>query len=118
MLTMIKGIGTDIIEIDRIRKSIERFGSRFYKRIFTANELDYCLKHQDPVPSLAARFAAKEAIAKALGTGIGTHLSWLDIEIRNNSEGCPEVFIPKNRYHIKLSISHCHAYATATAIWT
>ena len=69
---MILGTGVDIIEVDRIRGSYERFGERFVRRILSDSELGYCLAHRDPAPFLAARFAAKEAISKAFGTGIGS----------------------------------------------
>ena len=78
---MIKGLGNDILEIDRIRRVIESHGSQFYKKIFNQRELEYCLAHKDVATFLAGRFAAKEAIAKAMGTGFGASLSFLDIEI-------------------------------------
>ena len=119
-----KGLGNDIIEIERIRKTIERHATHFYKKIFTERELDYCLKHQDPALSLAGRFSAKEAIAKALGTGFGKSISWLDIEILNDENGRPYVEFSDSfnqsfsHPKILISISHCKTYATAVAIWT
>ena len=114
----ILGIGNDIIEIDRIRDSLEKFGKAFYSKLFTETEIEYCLSHSDPATRFAGRFAAKEAIAKALGFGFGKHLAWHDIEIINNAIGKPEVFT-KNLEDpsIQISISHCKAYATAVAIW-
>src|SRR5574342_249612 len=85
----ILGIGNDIIEIDRIRNSIDTHGLRLISRIFTTKEQDYCLKYKDPVPHFAGRFSAKEAVVKALGTGFGEHASWLDIEILNDPSGKP-----------------------------
>src|SRR5277367_6192988 len=85
------GIGNDIIEIERIRKSIDTHGLRLIARLFTTKEQDYCLKYKDPVPHFAARFSAKEAIVKALGTGFGEHASWLDIEVLNEPNGKPVV---------------------------
>ncbi len=111
----ILGLGTDIIEIERIKESLTKFGASFYTKLFTQREIDYCLSHKDPTPYFAGRFAAKEAIAKALGCGFGKDLSWHDIEIVNNDLGKPEVFM-KNDSFIILSISHCRTYATATAI--
>ena len=73
---MIIGIGIDIIEVSRIAASYERFGERFLNRILLPNEIAYCLSHKVPGPFLAARFAAKEAISKAFGTGIGAQLGW------------------------------------------
>lgn len=119
----IKGLGNDIVEIDRVRKSYERHGYRFLTRLFSEKEQDYCLKFKDPVPHLAARFSAKEAIAKALGTGFGEHLSWLDIEIVNDSSGKPSVHFSQslkeklNDPLVLISISHCELYASTSAIW-
>ena len=79
---MILGIGIDIIEVARIASSYEKFGERFVNRILHADEIAYCLSHKNPAPFLAARFAAKEAISKAFGTGIGAALGWQDMEIR------------------------------------
>ena len=79
---MVIGVGTDLIEIDRVEASIERFGERFLERIFTPGEIDYCLKKKSSAESFAARFAAKEAGAKALGTGISRGVSWKEIEVR------------------------------------
>ncbi|MGE3842885.1 MAG: holo-ACP synthase [Vicinamibacterales bacterium] len=75
------GLGLDATEIDRVRDLMERFGPRFLNRIFTAHELDYCMAHRDPAPSLAARFAAKEAGMKALGTGRAFGVLWKDVEV-------------------------------------
>jgi holo-[acyl-carrier protein] synthase len=111
----ILGLGTDIIEIERIKDSLAKFGASFYTKLFTQREIDYCLSHKDPAPYFAGRFAAKEAIAKALGCGFGKDLSWHDIEIVNNNLGKPEVLI-KNNNQIIVSISHCRTYATATAL--
>ncbi len=113
---MIAGIGTDIIEIDRIRESIEKHGSHFLDRLFSKKEQDYCHKYKDSAPHFAGRFAAKEAIGKALGTGFGAELSFLDIEIINDESGKPVVLLEKE-LKIHLSISHCNSFATATAIW-
>lgn len=119
----IKGLGNDIIEIERVRQSIERHGQHFLNRLFTQQEQDYCYKFKDPVPHFAGRFAAKEAIAKALGTGFGADLSWHDMEILGDAHGKPEVHLSegaKNRFHtprILVSISHSTSHATAVAIW-
>src|SRR6202051_5253959 len=88
---MILGIGIDIIEVARIQASYERFGERFLNRILHPKEISYCLSHKAPAPFLAARFAAKEAISKAFGTGIGAQLGWLDIEIVRKESGGPLV---------------------------
>lgn len=120
---MIKGLGTDIIEIDRIRDSVARHGAHFIDKIFTQAEQDYCTRYNDPLPNYAGRFAAKEAVVKALGTGFGKDIACLDVEIINDRHGKPSVCLssrcsaelgdPK----ILVSISHCRLYATATAIW-
>ena len=117
------GIGTDIIEIERIRKSIDTHGLRLISRLFTTKEQDYCLKYKDPVPHFAGRFSAKEAVVKALGTGFGEHASWLDIEILNEKSGKPSVYLSGslekklNGTSILISISHCQLYVTAFAVW-
>lgn len=119
----ILGIGNDIIEIERIRKSIETHGLRILSRLFTTKEQDYCLKYKDPVPHFAGRFSAKEAIVKALGTGFGEHASWLDIEIINENSGKPNVHFSSTLEKrlkgtsVLVSISHCQLYVTAFAVW-
>jgi holo-[acyl-carrier protein] synthase len=75
------GIGIDAAEIDRIRSTIARYGDRFICRIFTEQEIAYCRRHRDPAPSFAARFAAKEATMKALGTGHSRGVLWRDVEV-------------------------------------
>jgi holo-[acyl-carrier protein] synthase len=122
---MILGIGTDIIEVSRIQSSYERFGERFVNRILLPGEIAYCLSHKAPAPFLAARFAAKEAISKAFGTGIGAQLSWQDMEIRRKESGEPYVILhgageillkERGAKHVLISISHTQAHATAVAI--
>src|SRR4051794_2332992 len=90
---MILGVGIDIIEVARIQSSYERFGERFLNRILHPNEICYCLSHKAPAPFLAARFAAKEAISKAFGTGIGAQLSWQDMEVGRKESGEPFVIL-------------------------
>lgn len=122
-MTDILGLGTDILEIDRIRTSIEEHGEKFLNRLFTEEERRYCDRHQDPIPHYAARFSAKEAIVKALGTGFGKEISWQDIEIVKDPKGKPCVhFSPKLQLHLSspavlISISHEKHYVTATALW-
>ncbi len=88
---MIVGSGIDLIEIERIEDSVERFGQRFLDRVFTAAEQAYCLGRRRAAESLAARFAAKEAAAKALGTGISHGVSWREIEIVRAASGKPDL---------------------------
>lgn len=120
---MIVGIGCDIVEIPRLEMSIKRFRHRFISKLFTSKEQEYCNKFEKPAPSFAGRFAAKEAIAKALGVGFGEELSWLDIEIVNNEQGKPHVILSETiqkKYQfprIHVSISHCESYAIAYAIY-
>src|SRR5262249_50341880 len=90
---MILGVGIDIIEVSRIQASHERFGERFLNRILHPNEIAYCLSHKIPAPFLAARFAAKEAISKAFGTGIGAELGWRDMEVGRKESGEPFVIL-------------------------
>lgn len=119
---MIHGVGTDIIEVKRIEESIKRFGQRFLDRIFTLHEQEYCLYHSDASRHFAGRFAAKEAIVKALGTGFRDGTNWQDIEITNDTQGKPVVYLSSRlkehfgNVHIHLSISHGRDYATACAI--
>lgn len=118
----VQGVGTDIIEIRRIKEAIDRHGERFIDRIFTAKEKKYCQQYQDQVARFAGRFAAKEAILKALGTGLQPEITWQEIEVINDGQGKPEVHLSprlKRSFpmaHLFISISHCDDYATATAI--
>lgn len=86
---MILGVGTDLIETSRVETSWKRFGERFLGRIFLPAEIEYCLGMKFPARHLAARFAAKEAVSKAFGTGIGSRLGWKDIEVRRREGGQP-----------------------------
>jgi holo-[acyl-carrier protein] synthase len=122
---MILGIGTDLIEVARIAKAYEKFGARFASRILLADEIAYCESHRNPAPFLAARFAAKEAISKAFGTGIGAQLGWQDMEIRRRESGEPWVqlhgkgkilFEARGASQLLVTLSHTENYATATAV--
>ena len=83
------GIGVDVIECSRIQRSIERFGDRFLHRVFTEGEIEYSMSMKFPERHLAARFAGKEAVAKAFGTGIGKAMGWRNIDIRKKESGEP-----------------------------
>jgi holo-[acyl-carrier protein] synthase len=83
------GIGVDLVECARIEHSIERFGDRFLNRVFTAGEIEYSKSMKYPARHLAARFAAKEAVSKAFGTGIGKAMGWRDIDVRKKPSGEP-----------------------------
>lgn len=117
------GMGTDLVEISRIEESITKFGERFLEKIFLPSEIRYAQSQARPAVHLAARFAAKEATAKAFGTGIGESLSWLGMEIGRHASGEPFL-----RFHASaadlahsrgitrslLSLSHTQTLATAT----
>ncbi|MEM8629505.1 MAG: holo-ACP synthase [Chlamydiota bacterium] len=117
-----KGIGVDIIAVDRIRNTIGRYGEHFLRRVFTKRERAYANKHRDPSLRLAVRFAAKEAVAKALGEGIGKHLGWHDIEILRSHQGGPRALLSQKAAayfddpRIHLSLSHEKQYAVAYAV--
>ena len=122
---MILGIGIDIIEIARITASLEKFGERFGQRILLPDEIAYCMSHKDSAPFVAARFAAKEAVSKAFGTGIGAQLGWQDMEIGRKDTGGPYVILHgkglellsrRGARCVHLSLSHTEKYATAVAI--
>ncbi len=118
------GIGIDVVEVQRIGSSIDEFGDKFLNRIFTEREQAYCSSQKRPMIHYAARFAAKEAIAKAFGTGIGKDIAWTDMEIVRESSGEPKVvmsgmgkdFAEKIKVvDIKISLTHAEHYAAANA---
>ena len=90
---MITGIGIDVIQNERIRESIQRFGERFLNRIYTEHEKEYCQKCAKPELHYAARFAAKEATFKALGTGWAAGVKWRDVEVQRLASGKPELHL-------------------------
>src|SRR5213596_2846750 len=90
---MITGIGVDVIQNDRLRDSIQRFGDRFLNRIYTEGEMGYCKKCANPDIHFAARFAAKEAAFKALGTGWAKGVKWKDVEVKRLPSGKPELHL-------------------------
>ncbi len=119
---MIVGVGNDIVEIERIRKSCENYGEKFLEKIFTPSERAYVAPQSNPYPSLAARFAAKEALIKALRVGkFHTH-NWTDAEVIVHSTGIPEIKTYRNLEKelkgkkIHLSLSHSDNYASAIVI--
>ena len=77
----VRGIGVDVVKVERLAESLERFGERMERRLFTEGELEYCRRHKSPLPHLAARFAAKEAAFKAIGTGLSGGVSWKQAEV-------------------------------------
>lgn len=116
---MIKGIGVDIIEIERIRESIETRGDRFLEKVFTPQEIAYCAAKQNSAQHYAARFAAKEAMSKALSTGWAGEFRWKDVELTNDPSGQPHISLhgplrdelAGNSVHVSLSHSHSHVVA-------
>lgn len=111
---MIEGIGVDIVSVERIKKIYERFGKKFLTRVFTEEEISYSFSHSNPFPHLAARFAVKEAVIKALRKP--DELKLKDIEIKNNSDGSPEVKIPGLDKKFLISISHEKDYTVAMVV--
>ena len=119
------GIGVDVIECSRIQRSIERFGDRFLHRVFTDGEIEYSMSMKFPERHLAARFAGKEAVAKAFGTGIGKAMGWRNIDIRKKESGEPflvfsgpaEAFAAERGVASALiTLSHTENYAVACAV--
>lgn len=114
-ITMIVGSGIDLIEIARIHQSMERFGQRFLDRVFTPAEQAYCLrKRRTAAESLAARFAAKEAGAKALGTGISRGVNWLEIEVVREPGGRPTLQFTGRAAQIARTLGVSHAALSLT----
>lgn len=111
-------VGVDIVDLARIRSIYERFGQTFMKKILTEAEMRQCLSKPDPVASLAGRFAAKEAVSKALGSGIAGGLSWQSIEVLNDNAGKPQVTLHRADLscRVRLSISHDRHSAVAVAL--
>lgn len=121
----VKGLGVDLVEVGRLRRAVERWKERFLRRIFTQAELDYCLTRRDPIPHLAARFAAKEACLKALGTGLRLGVSWRELEVLRERGQPPTLVLSgrskaiglsKGATHVLLSLTHDGDYAFAQAI--
>jgi holo-[acyl-carrier protein] synthase len=123
---MVLGIGTDLIEIERVQASIDRFGERFLARLFTPGEIAYCQrKKKNSTESFAARFAAKEAGAKALGTGISRGVSWLEIEVKRKPGERPTLHLSGRAAElaaalgvrrVQLSLTHSRELAMAVVV--
>ena len=122
---MVLGIGTDLTEIARIESSVARFGDRFLQRVFTADEIRFCLRKKSSGESFAARFAAKEAGAKALGTGISRGVSWREFEVRRQPGQRPTLHLSGRAAelanslgvaNISLSLTHSRDLAMAVVI--
>lgn len=122
---MIVGLGIDLVDTERIDSAWKRFGERFVNRILLEEEKAYCMSHRNPAPFIAARFAAKEAVSKALGSGIGPLLGWHDIEVRHKETGAPyielhgkgqELLSNLKANVIHLTLTHTAANSIAMAI--
>ncbi len=119
------GIGTDIIECDRIAEMLEKHGDYFLDRVYTSRELEYCRGRKAAVQHYAGRWAAKEAVLKALGTGWSRGIAWTDIEVVNEMGGRPRIELGGKAVDVAaelgirevlISISHCRSHAVAYAI--
>ncbi|WP_183812186.1 holo-ACP synthase [Tunturibacter empetritectus] len=123
---MVLGVGTDLIETKRIKESIERYGEQFLERVFTAGEIAYCVrKKKNAAESFAARFAAKEAGAKALGTGISRGITWKELEVRREASGKPTLHLSGRAAElakamgvrrVQLSLTHSRELAMAVVV--
>ncbi len=116
------GIGIDLVEISRVRELLDRWGERFYSKVFIREEIAYCLEKADPAASFAARFAAKEAFAKALGTGIGEACGWKDFAVLPGGGERPRPWLsPRVRQRlgecrVHVSLSHTNLGAVALVV--
>lgn len=121
------GVGVDLVEVERIRKSRENHGDHFLEKVFTEEEREYCLGMSDPDPHLAARFAAKEAVSKAFGTGIGAEIGWRSVSVARDPNGAPLVKLDDQATaklnslggsKVLISLSHLTNQAAAFAVVT
>jgi holo-[acyl-carrier protein] synthase len=121
----VRGIGIDLVPISRMRQVMERWQERFVTRVFTAAEIAYCRSRKDPAPHFAARFAAKEAGLKALGTGLRLGVSWRELEVRRERGGPPvlvlsgrsqEIGLSRGGSRMLLTLTHDGDYAMAQAL--
>ncbi len=119
------GIGVDLVECARIQHSLDRFGDRFLRRVFTEGEIKYCMSMKFPARHLAARFAAKEAVSKAFGTGIGKAMGWRDIDVHKKPSGEPFLVLgggaeklarERGVTNALITLSHSHEHAVATIV--
>ena len=116
------GIGIDLAKIPRMREVVTRWDERFLRRVFTDDEIAYCRRRRDPIPHFAARFAAKEAALKALGTGLRMGVSWRELEVRRERGQAPtmalsgrsrEIAVAKGARSVLVSLTHDGDYALA-----
>jgi len=118
----IEAVGVDLVEISRIKLAIERYGERFMGRVFTPWEIQYCLSKANPELSFAGRFAVKEAVFKAIGTGFSNGVKWTSVEVVNDKNGQPQVRLGMaitsliGDKKVIISLSHTRDLAVASAI--
>lgn len=119
------GIGTDIVENLRIAQMIERHGELFLRRVYTPHEIEYCRVRKASTQHYAGRWAAKEAVLKAIGTGWSRGIRWLDVEVRNEDGGPPRVTLRGGALQVSrqagvaeilISIAYCRSHAVAYAL--
>lgn len=122
---MIVGVGVDLVKVPRIRAALERWGDRFLTRVFTERERTYATRRREPAPHLAGRFAAKEAVFKALGVGLRLGVRWREVEVVNNARGKPELVLTGQTKRLSetlgvtathMSLSHDSDYAIAEVV--
>jgi holo-[acyl-carrier protein] synthase len=119
---MVESVGIDLAEISRIKEAIDRYGDRFLGRVFTPWEIQYCLSKINPASSFAGRFAVKEAVFKAIGTGFAEGVKWTSVEVVNDRRGQPTVRLGRGivnhigQRKIVISLSHTKEYAVASAV--
>ncbi len=121
----VRGIGVDLVQIPRMRDVVDRWQERFLNRVFTAGEIAYCRARRDPIPHFAARFAAKEAGLKALGTGLSMGVNWRELEVRRERGQAPTLVLhgrsraigeARGGQRVLLSLTHEGEYACAQAM--
>jgi holo-[acyl-carrier protein] synthase len=121
----VRGMGVDLAQIARVRRAVDRWDERFLRRVFTDDEIAYCRDRRDPIPHFAARFAAKEAALKALGTGLAMGVRWREVEVRRErgaaptlvlSGRCRALALAKGADGALLSLTHDGDYALAQVL--
>jgi holo-[acyl-carrier protein] synthase len=124
-MSRVLGVGVDLTQMPRLRRVVARWDERFLQRVFTEQEIAYCRRRRDPIPHFAARFAAKEATLKALGTGLSMGVNWRELEVRRErgqaptmvlSGRCRAIAEAKGGRRVLLSLSHDGDYAMAQAM--
>jgi holo-[acyl-carrier protein] synthase len=124
-VSRVLGIGVDLTQMPRMRKVVARWDERFLQRVFTEQEIAYCRRRRDPIPHFAARFAAKEAALKALGTGLRMGVNWRELEVRRERGQAPtmvlhgrsrDIALAKGGDRVLLSLTHDGDYAMAQAM--